>query len=160
MNRLISSVSWFFACLGVALLMVTPLVVPDEVFADTGSCVCDGSCAVGCIQQCSSDPACVAECKESWSFSCCHEKYGDDPDSLAGCCENVCGSDNDCLAACSSNAVKTFCAECSRGGDTSGCIKASPPSCPNISCDGTGCTGCSCSPSVNKKKCNCYQFIT
>src|SRR5436309_3060356 len=112
MSRLLSFASWSLICLGVAFLLVSPLLAPETAFADTGACPCScGSCdpAFGgdpngtycktCLDNCSAcagDPWCEAACCQRYCGS------SSDPDSCASnCCATYCGTDTNCLYACS-----------------------------------------------------------
>lgn len=48
MARLNALMSWFCCCLGVALLVVSSLVVPEGVLADTGSPDTPTDCTMSC----------------------------------------------------------------------------------------------------------------
>ena len=73
MARLCNLLSWFFFALAPVLVTLAFLAVPENAFADPGSCLC----GIG-------DWACVTDCCQ-----------GD-----SGCCTDNCFGDADCLALC------------------------------------------------------------
>jgi hypothetical protein len=62
------------------------------------------------------------------------------------------------LVSFAAGQYKQYCAQCSEGGDTSGCILRTPP-CPDQNCSGGGCSNCVCDKSLNGLHCYCYIII-
>lgn len=87
MSRLTLIASWFCTCLGMTLLLLVPLVVPDSALASTGDDCLKGS---GGNQQ--------------FAINCCHAMCGDQT-CLDDCCAIVCGStSNQCYLDCTAKA--------------------------------------------------------
>lgn len=84
MNRLEFLSAWFFTTLGVALLAVSVLVVPEKAFADANS-DCSAACCTGCFGSGSCDT--MSSCWMSCQGSCTG-------------CEAGCGSNTACQALC------------------------------------------------------------
>lgn len=116
MKRVEAAAAWFFTCLGITLLAVGILVIPAEVFADSGDdcvaqCGDDESCMLTCCQTaCSGDPACVVTCMQKALKKC----------SLISCQDKFSGCTVDCnLKRCSEGGLDPNKAQCAS--ITTGC---------------------------------------
>jgi hypothetical protein len=102
MNRLESLTARFCTTLGVALLAVSVLVVPEKAFADAAS-----DCSVACCEGCFSTDTCDT------LSSCWTNCQG-----LCTVCESACGSDTTCQAMCLTTARDSQCPNGTGGVDT------------------------------------------
>jgi hypothetical protein len=93
MGRLEAAAAWFFTNLGILLLVASILVVPDNLFADSGS---------DCVTSCQSNPYyynCIAACCQSKCLPPGAEPCTND------CCKSACGTDVNCFTNCSTFAI-------------------------------------------------------
>jgi hypothetical protein len=100
MIRLYSLGWWSCVSLALALAVVATLAVPEEAFADSGSCT---YCASACTTQCGSDNTCYENCMASCTQGCCTQQCNGDTTCMESCCEGACGSDQTCLQNCCAN---------------------------------------------------------
>jgi hypothetical protein len=91
MGRIEAAAAWFFINLGIVLLGVSILVVPPNLFADTGS-----SCASLCNAQCGSDSTCFSSC----TGQCCGTTCNGDNTCMQTCCTSACGTNSTCIQNC------------------------------------------------------------
>jgi hypothetical protein len=120
--------AWSLTCVGVALLLLAALVVPESALADSGGCAGCGAwatsqCNLACSDICNGDPACIANCQQQncqsvgaggqsdgpiWLYyvGLCAYNYcdstgnQDSPPCYGACCAQACGGDPTCLNAC------------------------------------------------------------
>jgi hypothetical protein len=111
MSRLNLLVSWFFTCLGIALLVLIPFMAPEKAFADPG--VCEQSCCEKCFN---SPPG--SNCDET--SSCYLDCYDVCQANAAGCKATTCLS---CVDNCLINYFKTLCTYtiCTNSADCNAC---------------------------------------
>lgn len=134
MTRLETMAAWFFTCLGTALLGVSILVVPPNLFADTGS-----ECGSTCGGECGGDMNCYYSCVGA----CCAGACQGDSSCQQSCCEIACGGDQTCLDQC--NAAQKQCWNANNRCDT-GCFTQGTCSKTHTGCTAakTGCKDCIC----------------
>lgn len=128
MKRVESLTAWFCSTLGVTLLGVTVLIVPEQVFADANS-DCSAACCTGCFGTgtCNTLASCWTNCQGTCTA-----------------CEYMCGSNATCKAQCLTNARATNCPS-----DALGDCEFPGRSCPLGLGKGT------CGASPNGSQCTC-----
>lgn len=119
MSRLYSLGMWFCTSMAIALLVLIPLVLPEEVWADTGDC------ASQCASQCSSYPPGSPEYQDCYN-TCMYQCM-----MLAKCDPAKCAFRKECTML-----DKTQCGELLNCGAADGCVNV-------CSCQPSG-AGCDC----------------
>ena len=96
MSRLNLLLSWFFTSLGIALLVVLPLLAPEKAFADAG-------CEFDCCYKCFDNPP-GSGCNEQ--TYCYQQCYTNCTSGVATCDSTSC---TNCSSKCLINAAEDGC---------------------------------------------------
>jgi hypothetical protein len=130
MKRLDGLLSWFFTCLGIVLVGVSILVVPQDAFA-----AYNGECSG------TDDPQ-----------TCCAIFCAGDSNCIGICCGDACtGKDPSCTADCYAGVVKCASKTCDLG--QGGCAA----DCKGAFCNDGGKDPSKSTCIANQAGCRCYQ---